>query len=234
MAKEFAYCSSGCNKPQFDKQIDSINHRYPNAIIIKEPYSRTVTDRTELKKLMAQLEKDDTLIVNSMDRLSRDPDQLLSYYTDLSEKGVRLIFINQPYMDTDVYMSACKDMMGDSSLSENRAIKKGLHQLLASQISRILEKSREDLQDHRSMMKKSHDETGAEEKPVTQVKGKKYESRKSLMVKELIRQYNQNFDGSMNDIQTMEQIRNDMGTISRNTYYKYKKELAGESFSTEE
>lgn len=229
MAKEFAYCSSGCNKPQFDKQIENINHRYPNAIIIKELYSRTVTDRTELKKLMAQLEKDDTLIVNSMDRLSRDPDQLLSYYTDLSEKGVRLIFLNQPYMDTEVYMSAYKDMMKGSSLSENNTIKKGLHQLLASQISRILEKSREDLQDHRSMMKKNHDGTGTEEKPVNQVKGKKYESRKSLMVKELIRQYNQNYDGAMNDIQTMEQIRNEMGTISRNTYYKYKKELNQET-----
>jgi Fic family protein len=32
-------------------------------------------------------------------------------------------------------------------------------------------------------------------------------------------------DGLMNDLQTMEQIRSEMGTISRNTYYKYKKEL---------
>ena len=48
------------------------------------------------------------------------------------------------------------------------------------------------------------------------------------MVKELIRRYNQNYDGSMNDVATMEQIRNEMGTISRNTYYKYKKELANE------
>ena len=110
MAKEFAYCSSGCSRPQFDRQIDNINSKYPNAIIIKEVYSDTITDRTELKKLLAQLEEDDTLIVNSMDCLSRDPNELLHYYKDLTLKGVKVIFINQPYMNTDLYADAYEDM----------------------------------------------------------------------------------------------------------------------------
>ena len=80
MAKEFGYCSSGCTRPQFEKQVDNINRKYPNAIIIKELYSKTLTDRTELKKLLSQLDKEDTLIVNSMERLSREPDQLFTYY----------------------------------------------------------------------------------------------------------------------------------------------------------
>ena len=117
MAKEFGYCSSGCTRPQFEKQIDNINSRYPNAIIIKEVYSSKVSDRTELHKLLSQLENGDILIINSLDRLSRDSEEVLSYYKILAERGVKLIFLHQPYMNTEVYASAYEDMMQGKSIS---------------------------------------------------------------------------------------------------------------------
>ena len=40
-----------------------------------------------------------------------------------------------------------------------------------------------------------------------------------------MQEYNRDFDGTLNDIDTMTQIRARVGTLSRNTYYKYKKEL---------
>ena len=228
MAKKFGYCSSGCTRPQFEKQVDNINRKYPNAIIIKELYSKTLTDRTELKKLLSQLDKEDTLIVNSMERLSREPDQLFTYYKEMAQKGVNLIFINQPYMNTEVFASAHEAMTMGLPESDDKAISEGLDKLLSMQISRILEKYREDLQEQRAHMRESFEQAKMEGKQIGRVKGKKYESRKSFMVKELIRKYNQNYGGSMNDVQTMEQIRSEMGTISRNTYYKYKKELSEE------
>ncbi|MBR0381237.1 MAG: recombinase family protein [Eubacterium sp.] len=228
MAKEFGYCSSGCTRPQFEKQVDTINRKYPNAIIIKEVYSKTMTDRTELKKLLSQLDKEDTLIVNSMERLSREPEELFTYYKDMAEKGVNLIFINQPYMNTEVFASAYDTMTKELPESEEKSVSDGMDQLLSAQITRILEKSWEDLQEQRAHMRESFEQAKMEGKQIGRVKGKKYESRKSFMVKELIRKYNQNYGGSMNDVQTMEQIRNEMGTISRNTYYKYKKELTEE------
>lgn len=228
MAKEFGYCSSGCTRPQFEKQITNISKKYPNAIIIKEVYSPTDTDRTELTKLLAQLEKNDTLIVNSMDRLDRDPQKLLTYYIDMSARGVKLIFINQPYMNTELYQTAYREMVSKAPLNDDTAISEALSHLLGAQVKSILEKSWEDLQQHRGQMRENYKQARLQEKQDGQPVTKKYESRKSFMVKELIRRYNQNYDGSMNDVATMEQIRNEMGTISRNTYYKYKKELANE------
>ena len=225
MAKEFAYCSSGCTRPQFERQINNINKKYPNAIIVKEVYSQTRTDRTELKKLLVQLEKDDTLIVNSIDRLSRDPEDFLSYYKEFSQRGVNLIFINQPFMNSEIFTSACRMMADQATEPELQVFTDGMYGLLKSQISILLDQSWQDLQDHRDQMKASYKKAKEREKESGRPVGKRYESRKSFMVKELIRRYNQQFDGSMNDIQTMEQIRNEMGTISRNTYYKYKKEL---------
>lgn len=226
MAKEFGYCSSGCTIPQFEKQINMINTTHPNAIIIKELYSKTMTDRTELKKLLFQLEGGDTLIVSSMDRLSREPDKMLAYYRDLSEKGVNLIFLNQPYMNTEVFMPPYRDLLSRIPDSEQDLVRGSLYRILAVQITRVLEKTWEDLQTQRSQMRESFEQAKKEMGQTGKARSKRYESRKSFMVKELIRKYNQNYDGSMNDVQTMEQIRNDMGTISRNTYYKYKKELS--------
>ena len=226
MAKEFGYCSSGCTRPQFEKQIDNINSRYPNAIIIKEVYSNKVSDRTELHKLLSQLESDDVLIVNSLDRLSRDSEEVLSYYKTLAERGVKLIFLHQPYMNTELYTSVYEDMVSRTSDSDREVIRESLYRLVEEQINRILAQSWEELQQRRGHMRESYNHARQEAKQDGQGQGKKYESRKSFMVKELIRKYNQNFEGSMNDVQTMEQIRNDMGTLSRNTYYKYKKELA--------
>lgn len=228
MAKEFGYCSSGCTRPQFEKQIDNINSRYPKAIIIKEVYSSKISDRTELHKLLSQLEDGDTLIVNSLDRLSRDAEEVLSYYKLLAERGVKLIFLHQPYMNTELYTSVYNDMVSRTSDSDKNIIAESLFRLIEEQITRILEQSWDELQQRRGHMRESYEQARQEAKQEGPEKGKKYESRKSFMVKELIRKYNQNFDGSMNDVQTMEQIRNDMGTLSRNTYYKYKKELANE------
>ena len=226
MAKKFGYCSSGCTIPQFEKQINMINTAHPNAIIIKELYSKTMTDRTELKKLLFQLESGDTLIVSSMDRLSREPEKLLEYYRELAEKGVNLIFLRQPYMNTEVFMPAYRDLLNRIPASEHDLVRGSLYRVLAVQITRVLEKNWEDLQMQRSHMRESFEKAKKEKDQNGKARSKRYESRKSFMVKELIRKYNQNYEGGMNDVQTMEQIRNDMGTISRNTYYKYKKELS--------
>ena len=226
MAKEFGYCSSGCTRPQFEKQINNINSRYPYAIIIKEVYSSKVSDRTELNKLISLLERDDTLIINSLDKLGRDPEVVLSYYKTLAQRGVKLIFIQQPYMNTEVFASSFEDMISRTTDADKEIIRESLYRLLLEQIKRILEQSWEELQQHRGKMRESYEQARREAKEDGHQTAKKYESRKSFMVKELIRKYNQNYEGTMNDVQTMEQIRNDMGTLSRNTYYKYKKELA--------
>ena len=40
-----------------------------------------------------------------------------------------------------------------------------------------------------------------------------------------MREYSRDFGGTLNDIDTMTQIRARAGKLSRNSYYKYKREL---------
>lgn len=54
-------------------------------------------------------------------------------------------------------------------------------------------------------------------------KGTKLKTKKSVLMKEQIKQLSKDFEGSMNDEALLQQLG-----IARNTYYKYKKELKGE------
>ena len=51
-------------------------------------------------------------------------------------------------------------------------------------------------------------------------KGCKLTTKKSIESKELIKKYSKEFNGSLNDIEVMKLIG-----ISKNSYYKYKREL---------
>lgn len=62
-------------------------------------------------------------------------------------------------------------------------------------------------------------------KQVGRSAGTKVITKKSIEAKKLIQEYCKDFGGTLNDIDTMVQIRDRVGMLSRNSYYKYKREL---------
>lgn len=60
-------------------------------------------------------------------------------------------------------------------------------------------------------------------KQIGQVKGTKLVTKKSIEMKEKIRKMSDTFNGNMKDKEVIEILK-----ISRNTYYKYKKEMLAE------
>jgi len=60
-------------------------------------------------------------------------------------------------------------------------------------------------------------------KQIGQKKGARLITKKSIKAKEEIKKHSKAFDGSLNDIDCMKLIG-----LSRNTYYKYKRELIRE------
>ena len=57
-------------------------------------------------------------------------------------------------------------------------------------------------------------------KQIGQKKGIKLTTKKSIVAKEQIKKYSKDFDGTLKDIEVIK-----ITGLSRNTYYKYKKEL---------
>lgn len=57
-------------------------------------------------------------------------------------------------------------------------------------------------------------------KQIGQPKGSKLTTKKSIVAKELIKKHSKDFEGSLEDIDVIK-----LAGVSRNSYYKYKREL---------
>lgn len=64
-----------------------------------------------------------------------------------------------------------------------------------------------------------------EGKQIGLLKGTKLTTKKSIDAKEIIKKYSNSFDGSLEDADVIK-----LAGISRNSYYKYKRELRGELY----
>ncbi len=97
--------------------------------------------------------------------------------------------------------------------------------LAEQQIRKAFEQSEKEVQDLHERTKEGIREAKRRGKQVGRAAGSRVTTKKSVQAKKLIQEYSKDFGGTLNDIDTMTQIRARVGTLSRNTYYKYKKEL---------
>ena len=69
--------------------------------IFQEKRSGLGGDRPELKRCIDYLRKGDTLIVTRADRLSRSTGHLLKMIEDLKAKGIEVLFLDQPELNSN-------------------------------------------------------------------------------------------------------------------------------------
>lgn len=67
--------------------------------IYKEAFTGTTTDRPELSKILAKIQKGDTLMVTKLDRFSRTASEGAILIKDLHEKGVIIEILNMGRAD---------------------------------------------------------------------------------------------------------------------------------------
>lgn len=97
--------------------------------------------------------------------------------------------------------------------------------LAEQQIRKAFEQSEKEVQDLHERTREGIREAKRKGKQVGRAVGVTVVTKKSIEAKKLIQEYSKDFGGTLNDIDTMTQIRARVGTLSRNTYYKYKREL---------
>ena len=67
--------------------------------IYKEAFTGTTTDRPELSKILAKIQKGDTLMVTKLDRFSRTASEGVDLIKDLHEKGIVIEILNMGRAD---------------------------------------------------------------------------------------------------------------------------------------
>ena len=94
----YGYCRVS-SKGQLDnnsleQQEEEILNKYDNAIIIKEQYTGTTTDRPKFNSLIKELDKNDILVVTKLDRFARNTEEGIHLIKQLFAKGVSVHVLN--------------------------------------------------------------------------------------------------------------------------------------------
>lgn len=221
--KEYGYCRISRRKQSIDRQIRNIRNEYPNAIIIQEAETGTTLDRKEWNKLMKIVKEGDTIIFDSVSRMSRNADEGYSTYEELYNKGIKLVFLKEPHINTETYKMALEDAIPLTGTVIDyilEGVNKYLMSLAKEQIKIAFEQAEKEVNDLHQRIKEGLVTAKLKAKQIGQKKGAVLTTKKSIVAKEIIRKYSKEFDGSLNDIDVMK-----LAGISRNTYYKYKKEM---------
>lgn len=219
----YGYTRISRKEQSIDRQIRNIKSEYPTAIILKEAYTGTKMNRPEWTKLRKKIKSGDTIIFDSVSRMSRNADEGVETYFELYENGVKLIFLKEHYIDTNIYAENMRDKIELQGTDEDE-IFKGLNnyfrKLAEKQIRIAFEQSEKEVQDLHQRTKEGIETARLNGKQIGQKPGNKLNVKKKAPATEKILKFSKDFDGVLNDPECIRIIG-----ISRNTYYKYKREL---------
>ena len=222
----YGYCRISRAKQSIDRQIRNIKAVYPDAVIIQEGFTRTRLDRKEWQKLYKAVKAGDTIVFDSVSRMSGNADEGFNAYEELYNRGVSLVFLKEPHINTDTYKQALESnikLTGGSVDFILEGVNKYLMALAKEQIRLAFEQSEKEVEDLHQRTKEGIETARINGKQIGQKAGAKLTTKKSISAKEEIVKYSKDFSGTLADADVMK-----LTGLSRNTYYKYKRELKEE------
>jgi len=233
---EYGYCRISTPNQNIERQVRNIKKLYPNAHIVKEVYTGTkFQGRKEFDKILRLVKADDTIIFDSVSRMSRTADEGFELYKELFNKNINLVFLKEPHINTATYKQAIDNQIsitmnsGDDATDDLmkaiiEALNKYIFTLAERQIRLAFEQSEKEVEDLHQRTKEGMETARLNGKRIGQPKGAKLVTRKSVESKEQIIKYSKDFQGTLDDAECMKLVG-----VARGTYYKYKRELKADN-----
>lgn len=147
-------------------------------------------------------------------------------HQDLYNKGINLVFLKEHHIDTDTYKSALTNqlaMTGDDTDLILQGVNAYLLRLAAKQIRLAFEQAQKEVDDLHDRTKEGIQTAKLNGKQIGQKQGAKLNVKKAAPAKAAILQHSKDFGGTLDDKDCMK-----LAGVSRNTYFKYKRELKDE------
>lgn len=227
----YGYTRISTAKQSIERQIRNIRSHYPKAIIYREVFTGTKTDgRKKWEQLQRIVKTGDTIVFDSVSRMSRNAADGFSTYQALYDAGVELVFLKEPHINTATYKKALSshiEMTGTKTDIILKAVNEYLLELAREQIIIAFEQSQKEVDDLHQRTREGIETARLQGKQIGQRTGAKLTTKKSVAAKADILKYAKDFGGSLNDAECIRMIG-----VSRNSYYKYKRELIAAQAST--
>lgn len=248
----YGYCRVSTQKQNIQRQIDNIKTRYPLAEVITEEYTGTSMNRPEWNKLYKTVLResaggeDVTIVFDEVSRMSRDAEEGFRLYQELYDRGIRLVFLKEPYIDTDTYRSATEQnavsMTGTDVDIILDAINRYQMRLAEAQIKLAFEAAQKEVDYLHQRTSEGVRRAQRDGRRVGTQRGDRLTVKKAEPIKQLILRTIQKHPEGLTDKEVMALLAVETveitlpggrkklvsARLSRNTYYKYKAELKGE------
>ena len=223
--RTFGYARISTMKQSLERQIENIKSKYPDAVIITETYSGTTLDRPAWNKLYRQLREGDTVVFDEVSRMSRNAEEGYSLYRELYDKGVNLVFLKESTLNTDNFRQTAQVALTGNDIADIyiEATNKALMLLAEKQIQAAFQTAQHEVDFLHKRTSEGVRRAQAAGKQVGRAEGSKVETKKAKAAKAEIRRLSKDFDGHNTDPEVIK-----MTGISRNSFYKYKRELKEE------
>ena len=227
----YGYCRVSTSHQRIVRQVNNIKEIYPKAEIVKEWYSGTTQSRPLWESLIKRVAKGDTIVFDSVSRMSRNSEEGFRDYKSLYERGINLIFLKEPLINTSVFDSTKNHLLEISVQTGNEAVDnyfkdnvRSINTLLMSlaeeQIKTAFMQSEKEVMDLHSRISEGIREAKKNGSKIGLGKGTKLVTKKEKECKLIIQRHSKDFGGSLNDPEVIK-----LCGCSRVSYYKYKREL---------
>ncbi|WP_270417542.1 recombinase family protein [Butyricicoccus sp. AM78-15b2TA] len=219
----YGYCRISTPQQNIERQERNIKAAYPDAVLVSEAYTGTKIERPKWSRLLARVVKGDTIVFDSVSRMSRDAVDGYAAYEDLYSRGVTLVFLKEPHINTDTYRAAMSVSLPKTDTKVDillDAVEQFMLALAKEQIQLAFDQSEKEVKDLHQRTSEGIKTAKLNGKQIGQPKGAKLTTKKSIAAKQIIKQHAKEFGGSLSDPEVIK-----LAGISRNSYYKYKREL---------
>lgn len=159
--------------------------------------------------MIKAIKQDDTVVFDSVSRMSRNAEGGLELYEELYNRNINLVFLKEPHINTDTYKQALDNNIQMTNTAVD-SILKGVNEYLMAlakeQIKIAFDQSEKEVMDLRQRTKEGIETARLNGKQIGQIKGTKLTTKKSIKAKDQIKKYSKDFNGTLKDVEVMKLI----------------------------
>lgn len=225
MARVFGYARVSTKEQKLERQIYNIKSVYPDAVVITESFTGTTMDRPAWNKLKKTLREGDTVVFDEVSRMARTATEGFETYKELYERGVNLVFIKDAPLNTENFKATAQIAMTGTDVADAilEGVNRALMILAENQIKAAFETAQHEVDYLHMRTSEGVRRAQAQGKQVGRAAGAKITTKKSIAAKQIIQKHSKDFEGHLDDSDVIT-----LAGISRNSYYKYKREIRQE------
>lgn len=184
--------------------------------------SGTTHNRPNFQKLIKAAAEGDVIVFDEVSRMSRNATEGFALYQELYDKGVELVFLKEPHINTATYKKALANNVSMTNTNIDyilEGVNKYLMSLAKEQIRLAFDKA----QSERDFLSQRTKEGMKYAENVGRPQGRTATTQKSIRSKITMLKTSLTFMGNMKDTEVIALLG-----ITPNSYYKYKRELLKE------